>query len=211
MGCGSQMSDCDDDEKPVHEICVDGFWMGKYEVTQGQWEKVIGSNPSRFKNGNDYPVEKVSWNDAKEFIGKLNSLNNGQFKFRLPTEAEWEYACRSGGRPEKYAGGNDVDQVAWYSSNSGRSTHPVGTKAPNSLGIYDMSGNVWEWCEDIYSKDAYIKHQRNNPIYTGGGSSRVYRGGCWFYGPRYVRCVDRSKFVPDYRYSSLGFRLAAEF
>jgi len=198
----------DPEEKPVHEVCVDGFWMGKYEITQGQWEKIMGSNPSYFNKGDNYPVEQVSWNDANEFIGKLNSLNNGQFKFRLPTEAEWEYACRSGGKPEKYAGGNDVDRVAWYDSNSGSSTHPVGIKASNGLGIYDMSGNVWEWCEDIYSEDAYSKHQRNNPIYTNGGWGRVFRGGSWYSGPRSVRCAYRYRNLPDARFYSLGFRLA---
>ena len=203
MGSSSGASD----EKPVHEVCVDGFWMGKYEVTQGQWEKVMGNNPSDFKKGDNYPVEQVSWDDAKGFIGKLNSLNNGQFKFRLPTEAEWEYACRSGGKPEKDAWGNDVDSIAWYGNNSGSSTHPVGTKAPNALGIYDMSGNVWEWCEDIYSENAYSKHQRNNPIYTSGGSSRVLRGGSWIDSPRFVRCADRDWFDPGSRYGSLGFRL----
>ena len=207
MGCGRWTSDCGKDEKPVHEVCVDGFWIGKYEVTQGQWKKVMGSNPSHFNKGDNYPVERVSWNDAKEFIGKLNSLNSGQYEFRLPTEAEWEYACRSGGKSEKYAGGNEVDSVAWYGSNSGRSTHPVGAKTPNGLGIYDMSGNVWEWCEDIYSEDAYSKHQRNNPIYTGGGSYRVFRGGSWLYGPRFVRCAYRSRRFPVDRSIFLGFRL----
>ncbi|MDB4444681.1 PEGA domain-containing protein, partial [bacterium] len=137
MGCGSWTSDCDGDEKPVHEVCVDGFWMGKYEVTQGQWKLVMGSNPSHFKKGDNYPVELVSWNDAKGFKRKLSSMNRGKYTFRLPTEAEWEYACRSGGQPEEYAGGSDVDRVGWYLDNSGHSTHPVGTKTANGLGIYD--------------------------------------------------------------------------
>ena len=169
-GCyqmGDTFGDGDEDEKPVHEVCVDGYWMGKYEVTQGEWQKIMGSNPSHFNKGDNYPVEKVSWNDAKEFIRKLNSKSNG-YKFKLPTEAEWEYAARSGGKKEKYSGSSDVDSVAWYNSNSGKSTHSVGTKAPNGLGIYDMSGNVWEWVEDIYSNNAYRNHSRNNPIYVKG-------------------------------------------
>ena len=118
----------EDDEQPVHEVCVDGFWLGKYEVTQAEWQRVMGNNPSHFK-GDRNPVEIVSWDDAQEFIKRLNAKGNGTF--RLPTEAEWEYAARSGGKDEKYAGGNDVDRVAWYKSNSGGKTHPVGTKAPN--------------------------------------------------------------------------------
>ena len=156
-------------------MTVGGFWIGKYTVTQGQWQKVMGNNPSGFKKGDNYPVETVSWDDAKEFIRKLNGKSG--YTFRLPTEAEWEYAARSGGKAEKYAGGNDIDAVAWYVANSGRSTHPVGTKAPNGLGIYDMSGNVWQWCEDKYDAEAYKKHQRNNPISSSGGSLKVLRGG----------------------------------
>jgi len=199
-------NDGDGDEKPVHEVCVDGFWMGKFEVTQGQWKKVMGNNPSNFKKGDDYPVEEVSWYDAQEFIRKLNSKGNG--KFRLPTEAEWEYACRSGGKNEKYSGGNDIGRVAWYESNSGGSTHRVGTKDPNGLGIYDMLGNVWEWVKDVYDSNAYSKHSRNNPIYTGGGSLRVLRGGSWYNVPRSARCASRGGGIyPIYRDYLFGFRL----
>jgi formylglycine-generating enzyme required for sulfatase activity len=168
---------------------------------------VIRYNPSIFKKGDDHPVEMVSWEDAKEFIRKLGSENKGQYKFRLPTEAEWEYACRSGGKPERYAGGSDVDSVAWLEKNSGSSTHPVGTKAPNGLGIYDMTGNVWEWCEDKYGRDAYGKHQRNNPIYKGGGSYRVLRGGGWGYSLGFVRCAVRGYVPPSSRGGDMGFRL----
>jgi hypothetical protein len=126
MGCGSWTSNCSGDESPVHEVCVDGFWMGQTEVTQGQWQRVMGDNPSYFKKGDQYPVECVSWEDAKEYILKLNS--KGIAKFRLPSEAEWEYAARSGGKAEKYSGGGDLDSVAWYDGNSGKSTHPVKTK-----------------------------------------------------------------------------------
>ena len=190
MGCGPWTSDCFDDEKPVHEVCVDGFWIGKYEVTQGQWKKVMGKNPSRFKSTlfkrrNKYPVDSVSWHDAKAFIKRLNSRSS--YKFRLPTEAEWEYAARSGGKPEKYAGGSNVDIVAWYSRNSDGHTHPVGTKAPNGLDIYDMSGNVWELCEDIY-----------------GHGNHVARGGSWFTDDHQCRSSHRGRHIGYY---DQGFRL----
>jgi|GEM_PF-555864 len=205
-GCFQMGSnDGDSDEKPVHKVCVDGFWIGKYEVTQGQWQRLMGNNPSHFKKGDDYPVEKVYWNDVQKFIRKLNSHGNGNF--RLPTEAEWEYACRSGGKNEKYSGGEDVDRVAWYMSNSVSSTHRVGTKAPNGLGLYDMSGNVWEWCQHWYGKDYYSQSPRNNPQGPSGGSWRVFRGGSWSGGPRYVRCALRNGRDPGIRRDDLGFRL----
>jgi formylglycine-generating enzyme required for sulfatase activity len=131
------------------------------------------SNPSHFKSGDDFPVENVSWNDAHQFIGQVNE-QTGQ-RFGLPTEAQWEYSARSGGRVEKYAGGNDVKRVAWYGSNSDGKTHRMCTKAPNGLGIYDMSGNVWEWCEDVYDKNAYSKHARKNPVVSSGDSARLNR------------------------------------
>ena len=209
MGCGSWTSDCDNDEKPVHEVCVDSFWMGKYEVTQGQWKKIMGNNPSSFKNGDNYPVENVSWNDAKEFVEELNAWSSYE-KYRLPTEAEWEYACRSGGTGEKYSGGRDVDRVAWYASNSGGSTHPVGTKAANGLGIYDMIGNVWEWCEDVYDGRAYLKHSKINPALTSGGSSRIVRGGSWDGFPVSVTCANRAASYPGSQGDNLGFRVVKE-
>jgi len=210
MGCRgwTWIGDCRDDEKPVHTVCVDDFYMGKYEVTQGQWKRIMGSNPSDFKKGDNYPVEDVSWSDAKQFLQKLNAQTRGQHEFRLPTETEWEYACHSGGKPEKYCGGDNVDRVAWYSGNSGGSTHPVGTKAPNGLGIYDMSGNVWEWCKDVYAKDAYGKHRRNNPTYTDSGSDRVERGGSWNNSAGNCRSANRNSNSPGNRDNNLGLRLA---
>jgi formylglycine-generating enzyme required for sulfatase activity len=201
MGSNSGASD----EKPVHEVCVDDFYIGKYEVTQGQYQAITGSNPSRFK-GSDRPVEKVSWNDAQDFIRKLNPRSDKTY--RLPTEAEWEYAARSGGKREKYAGGDNVDAVAWYGSNSGGQTHPVGRKAPNSLGLYDMSGNVWEWCQDWYDRGYYGKSPKDNPQGPSGGSNRIARGGSWGYDPWYVRSALRFRFEPGFRGSLLGFRLA---
>ena len=149
--------------------------MGRTEVTQGQWEKIMGSNPSHFKKGTNYPVEQVSWNDIQEFILKLS--NQSGKSYRLPTEAEWEYAARSGGKEEKYAGGSNLDAVAWYDGNSGNSTHPVAQKRPNGLGIYDMSGNVWEWCQDWYGEKYYGNSPHSNPTGPLSGSDRVYRGG----------------------------------
>ena len=204
MGCGSWAGNCEKDEKPAHKVCVGGLLMGKFEVTQGQWRKVMGGNPSSFKKGNDYPVENVSWNDVQKFIRKLSALNNNKYQFRLPTEAEWEYACRSGGKPEKYSGGNQIDRVAWY---KGRRTHRVGAKSPNGLGLYDMSGNVWEQCEDVYAENAYSKHARNNPVIIGDGSYRVVRGGSWSYGARYCQSADRDYYTPGFRGNCLGFRL----
>ncbi len=196
------------DEKPVHKVCVDGFWMAKYEVTQGQWRTIMGNNPSYFKAcGDECPVEEVSWNRAKQFIKKVNS--RGNVKFRLPTEAEWEYAARSRGKNEKYAGGNDVDRVAWYYSNSNSRTHEVGTKAPNGIGLYDMSGNVWEWCEDVYDENAYSKHITNNPLVKSGGIYRVIRGGSWSYYPADVRSAFRYRFTPNDTNDILGFRLCS--
>ncbi|MBF0328761.1 MAG: formylglycine-generating enzyme family protein [Nitrospirae bacterium] len=208
MGCGSWTSECYDDEKPVHEVCVDDYYIGKYEVTQGQWQAVMGNNPSHFKNcGDNCPVENVSWNDVQEFISRLNSRSGGG-KYRLPTEAEWEYAARSGGKSEKYSGGNDVDSVAWYSSNSGSKTHQVGTKAPNGLGIYDMSGNVWEWVQDWKADNYYSNSPRNNPTGPSSGSYRVYRGGSWDDNAGFVRSALRNFDNPGYRYGFLGIRLA---
>ena len=178
MGCFDD-SICEGDEKPAHTVCVDGFWMGAFEVTQGQWTKVMKNNPSGYKNGDNYPVEKISWHDAVDFSKKLSELSNDNFSFRLPTEAEWEYAARSFGINEKFSGGVNIEPFAWYEKNS-KSTMPVGTKEPNYLGFYDMTGNVWEWCLDSYDPFAYRLHSKNNPVVTQKGSLRVFRGGSWY-------------------------------
>jgi len=209
-GCyqmGDAFGDGAADEKPVHEVCVNDFYIGKYEVTQGQWQRIMGNNPSYFKNcGDNCPVEQVSWNDAQDFIRRLNSRSGKQY--RLPTEAEWEYAARSGGRSEKYTGGNDVDAVAWYRSNSGSKTHPVGQKRPNGLGLYDMSGNVWEWCSDWYGKKYYSQGPRDNPDGPSSGYYRVLRGGSCDDTPSGVRVADRVRLEPGYRDYYIGFRVA---
>jgi formylglycine-generating enzyme required for sulfatase activity len=215
MGCGNWTSDCYRDEKPLHEVCVDGFWMGKTEVTQGQWKQIMGDNPAEFKKGDNYPFENAIWEEIEKFIKKLSSLTMDAHKFRLPTEAEWEYACRSGGKPEKYAGGSDLDQVAWYSGNSDRSTHAVATKAPNGLGLFDMNGNVHEWVADVYRGWAYRKHERSNPLFREEGHTKVYRGGSWDSKLKFARCAarsyelayDRPPNLNAYKSNDLGFRL----
>ncbi len=213
MGCGQWQERCDDDEKPVHRACVDGFWIGRFEVTQEQWEKVMGKNPSHFQKGGKYPVELVSWNDVQEFIRKLNQLNGGSYKFRLPTEAEWEYACRSGGKEQMFCGGDDVDSVAWYRRNSDGSTHPAGKKRPNGLGIYDMSGNVREWCLDWYSPTFYAEQEalKPNPVNLDGKEGkRVIRGGAWNRYPWVARSSVRYWNTPDSMENNVGFRLVRE-
>ena len=211
MGCGSWQSDCGDDEKPPHTVMVGSFEIGKHEVTQGQWKAVMESNPSEFSScGNDCPVENVSWDDVQEFIQKLNA--RGQGKYRLPTEAEWEYACRSGGKPEKYCGGNDFDRLAWHNGNSGsppllsRQTHPVGLKSVNGLGIYDMSGNVYEWTCSDYGK--YDDGGKNHAKCSSGGSYRVVRGGSWYNAPAGARSAIRYGIDLGRRRGNLGLRLA---
>lgn len=197
------------DEKPVHEVCVNAFYLGRYEVTQGQWKTVMGNNPSHFKDcGDKCPVENVSWNDTQEFIRRLNDKTGKNY--RLPTEAEWEYAAKSGGWHEKYAGADrddELDSYAWYIDNSNGRPHPVGQKKPNILGIYDMSGNVWEWCQDWYGETFYRASQNSNPQGPARGAYRVLRGGAWGSGARNVRAAHRdgvSVSKPDSR----GFRLA---
>jgi formylglycine-generating enzyme required for sulfatase activity len=210
-GCfdrGDTFGDGDSDERPFHEVCVGGFWMGKFEVTQGQWERVMGNNPSYFKSGSNYPVEQVSWNDTQEFIQRLNQQSGK--RFRLPTEAEWEYASRSGGKQEKWAGTSseyDLGDHAWYDKNSGYRTNPVGQKRPNGLGLYDMAGNVWEWCQDWYEKDYYSRRVRDNPKGPDSGQYRVLRGGSWGANPRYVRASYRVRYAPTNRDYYYGFRL----
>ena len=206
MGATSEQKDeAWDREKPVHSVTLSGYYIGKTEVTQVLWEAVMGINPSRFK-GDYLPVENVSWDDCQEFIRELNALT-GQ-NFRLPTEAEWEFACRGGNnsRGYKYSGSNNLGSVAWYDGNSGNKTHPVGTKAPNELGIYDMSGNVWEWCADWYGD--YSSGAQTNPTGPYGGSNRVYRGGSWNYDVGRCRSSNRDFYYPWIRDIILGLRLA---
>ena len=206
MGATSEQgSEACDNEKPVHSVTLSGYYIGKTEVTQALWKAVMGNNPSRFK-GDNLPVEWVSWNDCQEFIRKLNSLTSQNF--RLPTEAEWEFACRGGNnsRGYKYCGSNYIDNVAWYDGNTGDKTHPVATKLPNELGIYDMSGNVWEWCSDWYGK--YSSGAQANPKGPYDGSYRVVRGGSWDDNAKGCRSSNRTCNSPGYRADYLGLRLS---
>ena len=199
MGDGGIFSD-----NRRHDVRVDDFAIGKYEVTQELWEAVMGDNPSRFK-GARRPVECVSWYDCVVFIDKLNALTGASF--RLPTEAEWEFAARGGNssRGYKYSGSDSIGNVAWYYENGGNQTHDVGLKSPNELGIYDMSGNVCEWCNDWYGR--YLSLYQTNPKGPSNGSRRVVRGGSWY---RYARCCrvsNRLNVAPGLRYSDIGLRL----
>jgi len=204
MGCTPEQSKCNKDEKPAHFVILSNYYIGKYEVTQAQWRAVMGNNPSYF-NGDNLPVENVSWNDAQEFVHKLN--NQTGKNYRLPTEAEWEYACRGGkfSASYKYSGSNTISDVAWYYENSDRKTHPVGYKQANELGIYDMSGNVWEWCSDWYG--SYNSNLQTNPQGASTGSQRVLRGGSWNNHAQNCRVSYRHYSSPDSRGSGSGFRL----
>ncbi|WP_308232302.1 formylglycine-generating enzyme family protein [Prevotella sp.] len=205
MGATPEMKDPYDDEKPTHQVTLtNDYYIGKYEVTQALWKAVMGKKPSKFK-GDNLPVEKVSWNDCQEFINKLNRITGKAF--RLPTEAEWEYAARGGkkSRGYQYSGSNNLSDVAWYVDNSGSKTHAVGSKQANELGIYDMSGNVYEWCQDC--KGSYSSSSQVNPTGAASWSYRVYRGGCWFSTARLCRSSCRNGNIPDRRANSLGLRL----
>jgi len=221
----------DSDEKPIHEVALSAYEIGRFEITQAQWEAVMGENPSHFKNCLNCPVEEISWNDVKEFINKLNQYTGG--RYRLPTEAEWEYAARGGNQSKgyEYAGSNELDEVGWYWKNSGNKlfegewdlgkikqndnkTHPVGEKQPNEIGIYDMSGNVGEWCSDWsdYNNDYYATCRDQGTVTdpTGPvtGQYRVIRGGSWRSYASRCRVAYRSNGTPSRRFNDLGFRLS---
>ncbi len=220
------------DEKPVHTVCVDGFWLGKYEVTNVQYRKYKSNHNSKDTgghslNGDNQPAVHVSWDDAQSYAEWLTDRNNGRYQFRLPREAEWEYAARAGTKTARYWGDNPEDACQYACVNDRTSkktfsyftwtahncddgyavTSPVGNFKPNAFGLFDMLGNILEWCADIYAKDAYSKHARNNPINTGGGSYRVLRGGSWRGRPEFVRCANRGCYLPDNRTYHVGFRL----
>ncbi len=207
MGSPSSESGRSSDEGPQHRVTIShGFYMGKYEVTQAQWKAIMGNNPSRFK-GDNLPVEEVSWNDVQKFIQKLNRQTG--LHFRLPTEAEWEYACR-GGTDTAFCYGDSESQLgdyAWYGSNSNSKTHPVGQKQPNAWGLYDMHGNVWEWCSDWYDSDYYKNSPSTDPTGPATGDLRVFRGGSWYNSAQYCRSALRDWNDPSSRFHNLGFRL----
>ena len=198
-----------DVEKPSHRVTLSNYMIGQTEVTQSLWQAVMGTNPSYFKGNLQRPVEQVSWNDCQTFISKLNTLT-GQ-RFRLPTEAEWEYAARggSGSMGYMYSGSNTIGDVAWYEDNSSRTTHPVGTKQFNELGIYDMSGNVWEWCQDNWSY-SYSSGSQTNPTGPSSGLNRVRRsGGCYNFA-RLCRVSNRFFGSTSFEDENTGLRLALQ-
>lgn len=209
MGSPEDEPGREDNEGPRHRVLISrGFWMGKYEVTQAQWGIVMKSNPSHFPGLGQLPVEMVSWADCIKFIKKLNILVEGG-GFCLPSEAEWEYTCRAGASARFYWGDDpDYSRIAlhaWQSANSGRCTHPVGKLRGNSFGVYDMSGNVWEWCNDWYAD--YSGEQTTDPSGPTSGKYRVLRGGSWYNPPQYARSAKRHKCTPGESYFSFGFRL----
>ena len=196
------------DEQPLHQVTISkGFQMGKFEVTQAQWEAVMGNNPSHF-SGDNNPVEQVSWNECQSFISKLNKLDT-DYTYRLPTEAEWEYCCRAGSDTEYCFGDDDsgLGDYAWCNSNSNSKTHPVGQKQPNDWGLYDMHGNVWEWCQDWYDSNYYDNSPGTDPQGPNSGSYRVIRGGSWSYDADYCRSAIRYGSYPDGSSLSIGLRL----
>ncbi len=209
MGASASDSEAVNNDKPAHRVTLSGYYIGKYEVTQKQWVEIMGSNPSYFKS-DGRPVEQVSWDDVQEFISRLNAKTGKNY--RLPTEAEWEYAARGGNssRGYIYSGSNSIDEVAWYSGNSGDKPHTVGTKLPNELGIYDMAGNVYEWCSDWYDSSYYNNSPSSNPKGPSSGAHRVLRGGSWLDYTWDCRVSRRGSSSPDDRFNSYGFRLALD-
>jgi formylglycine-generating enzyme required for sulfatase activity len=210
-GCfemGDSFGDGGSDEKPAHTVCVDDFSMARHEVTQELWLAVMGSNPSRFRDTLRNPVENVSWDDAQEFIRRLNDKSGAEW--RLPTEAEWEYAARGGGLKQRFAGtsaGEYLNEYAWHDDNSRGVTHPVESKLPNRLGLYDMSGNVWEWCSDRYDRTYYKQSPRNNPKGDPFGINRVMRGGSASSKGDFLRSSYREYVAANKRGNMFGLRL----
>ena len=205
-GCTPEQGrDCDNYERPAQQVTLSDFYIGKHEVTQGQWQMVMRKNPSG-REGDNLPVVNVSWNDVQEFIKMLNGRTGGNY--RLPTEAEWEYVARGGSKSQgyKYSGSDDIEEVAWVKNNSGKEIHQVGTKKANELGVYDMSGNVWEWVQDGFGY--YSSKPETNP--KGGGTSdkiRIYRGGSWDNGAKDARVSKRNERLPESTFPNIGFRL----
>ena len=209
-GCFNMGNDAGEvKQRPRHEVCVDSFYMGRHEVTQAAWQKIMGTNVSQFAAcGPDCPVENVSWNDVQNYLKQLNARTG--VAYRLPTEAEWEFAARSGGRDEAWAGTASESQLAeyaWFEQNSGATTHKVGQKKANGLGLYDMSGNVYEWCQDLYGETYYQSSPKDNPTGATGGDNRVLRGGSWADPAVAQRTDDRGRDEAGGTSPSNGFRL----
>ncbi|MBF0439266.1 MAG: SUMF1/EgtB/PvdO family nonheme iron enzyme [Magnetococcales bacterium] len=193
-------------EQPPHKVCLDSFWIGSHEVTQGQWHQVMGSLPTQIQNGVDLPIGNISWNEVQTFINRLNSISKG--RFRLPTEAEWEFACRNRGAHELYCGnGTDPTSFAWFNQKDG-TLHNVGGLKPNGLGLYDMNGNVWEWVNDWYTEDYYQHSPTHNPPGPDTNSNKVFRGGGLLSSTQFLRASTRAQLWPDRKHALLGVRLA---
>ena len=202
---GSDKNKGNQDEHPKHKVTISSFMISKYEITQGQYKKIMGKNPSWNKGNDSMPVESVSWTAAMEFCAKFNEKHKA--KARLPYEAEWEYACRAGTKTKYYWGNKINEDYVWYSKNSGKKLHPVGEKKPNDWGLYDMSGNVCEWCMDWYDRDYYSKKNIKDPKGAPSGDSRVLRGGSWDDKENKLRSASRHKNWPAFGNFTIGFRL----
>jgi formylglycine-generating enzyme required for sulfatase activity len=198
---GSPEGEGDFDEHPQHKVCLKGYYIDRYEVTQKEYEKITGKNPSVFSNCPECPVEYVSWQEAKEYCDRIGK--------RLPTEAEWEYAARAKSEKRYYWGNNIDTSYLWYSANSNSRTHPVGKKKPNAFGLYDMLGNVREWCLDKFSENTYRLSEINNPVATTG-KYPVLRGGSWLDDENKVRCAARASEKSKTKDSNIGFRCVAD-
>lgn len=210
MGCNKDQGLCLNEETPTHQVTLRSFYICKYDVTQQQYSSLMENNPSNHQNCPQCPVENVTWDDAILFISNLNELAGTHL--RLPTEAEWEYAARGGSKSKnyKYAGGNTLDEVAWYDANSKNNSQPVSFKSPNELGLYDMTGNVAQWCSDWFSSDYYAYSPNQDPSGPETGDKRVIRGGAWFYNENSCRISFRSQLIPTGSLDYLGFRLVSD-
>jgi formylglycine-generating enzyme required for sulfatase activity len=208
MGSPEDEAGRDNDETPVHKVTLPSFYIGKYETTQAQWEKVMGGNPSTFKGTADLPVEEVSWEDVHKFIKRLNRKTG--LKLRLPTEAEWEYACRAGSQTRFYSGNDEklLGEYAWFNHNAGGETHLVGTRRPNAFGLYDMHGNVSEWIGD--GRRGYLSSQESSPVGPPVSKNAIHRGGAWLYPGKLCRSANRMASEKDFKTHIIGFRLAID-
>ena len=210
MGCTPEQQGCADDEKPVRQVQILSFEISRYETTQELWEAVMGENPSAFSGCPKCPVETVSWDDVQAFFGKLNAGNAGGAQYRLPSEAEWEYAARGGGQSKGYvySGSDNWADVAWYYENSANRTHPVGEKEANEIGLFDMSGNVREWVQDCWHGSYADAPGDGRAWEEGDCRRRVIRSGSWYGKPSYVRSANRFWYTTYFRNNNLGFRIA---
>lgn len=215
MGSSPDAEGRDADEDPMHSVCLSGFWLGEREVTQQQWQRVMQHNPSQLhhevigQKDEGFPVENISRLDVDNFLTKLNAHHRGTVVLQLPTEAQWEYACRNGGQKIPFAGYGQVDQMGWYQPNSSGSSQATGTRLANRLGLFDMNGNVWEWLQDTYDKDSYRQHPQNDPLHIGTAPYSVVRGGSWRESTNALRCANRGFERVINKRSDLGVRLAA--